>query len=159
MSDAINRHFLPSPDDLPQLTTPDGHPIPFSLLLPMDSDNIAGEYETYAAWLATIGYACAVAEADSSALDKAVSRKHAQLYFHYTRLNADAKPKPTVDAIKSAIELDEDYQHLEDMAAAAALKAAIIKSALKAFTSKQDMIVGIGANARAEMPRMLQRLD
>jgi hypothetical protein len=159
MAGKINKFFLPRPEDLPQLRTADGHPIPFAQLLAIDVDNISAEYETHAAWLATIGYASAEAAAYVTKLERKLARLGAQLLFSKTAEAHAAGLKRTVDAIKAMILIDEEYVALEDELTEAERKAGILKSGLTAFAARRDMLVNLGAEERLNRPRMLARED
>ncbi len=150
----ISKHFLPRPEDLPQLQTAEGQPIPFALIIGIDPMNLEAEYESHAAWQATISYAEARAQADAATANRVLERLKAKKFFEKKQTLAAAGAKPTNDMISNAICLDEEVVELEDAAAAADERAAVLNAALKSYISRRDMLVGIGANARAEQVRV-----
>lgn len=155
-----NKFFLPDAVDLPQLVTEAGHVIPFGQLVAIDIQNLSLEYETHAAWQATIGHSHAVATASVERAKVNLKREEARQYFECrTELERAGVIKPTKDAIDSRVMLDEKVVKMQDDLLDLEEKEAILDVARRAFDSRREMLISLGAHERADKVKTFRRID
>jgi hypothetical protein len=158
-----NQFFFPNIEDLPQLRSPHGNVIPFAQLIAIDVNNLDAEFETHAAWQSAIGVAFAVAEADAGFLSRRVKRVRAQKFFEVrkalTPSGVTGARGPSLDMIDSKITLEPEVEELEEKLSEAEKKVAILNQALRAFISRKDLLVQLGASVRADKIKVFKNIN
>lgn len=138
-------------NDFPKLQTSNGGEIQFSELVQIDPDNVAKEFEMHTAWQATLGFAHAAASQVADAYERKLDIKKADLSFYLRKhMEKEAGIKPTVDAVASAIKMDEEVNAMEEELSTLRLREKNLEVAVKAFMTRKEMLISLGAELRAD---------
>lgn len=148
--DDNKKGLFPKASMLPKVVTKAGIPVPLRKIVVIDPESLIDAYESQTPWVAVLQYEYGIAELDLDRIERKIKEKEADAYLNTRRRLSIGSKAPNEATIKASVTSSQEICELYEEMFAIKERLAGLKAARDAMSTRQHMLISMGAEVRLD---------